>query len=372
MAGNGSGYGTRHDVLVNRTADGVDLTQIFAEIQDANELYNQAKNAFIDLLTFPTTDTGAAVPQAGWGSDSFEEATEFGVPRYVGTANALKIGYTLKDFDLGVGYTWKFLRDATAAEVTAKIQRVYEADTKLLVQSVFRRLFDPGQHENEFGMTCYGLYNGLDGMVPPSHMGQTFDASTCHYLTTGSTTLDAADVEQSIKLIRRFGYGMEDGSRIIVLAHPDVVEQSQLASWRAGVEYVTGKKAKYDFVASSNAPAFWTDLSVVGKTPEPDYNGLPVTGSYGGALIVETHFMPTDYVAVFATGGPGSEKNVIGLRSHANPSYQGLRQIPGNNQAYPLIDSYFQRTFGTGVRHRGAAVALQITTAPGYFPPQNF
>ena len=43
--------------------------------------------------------------------------------------------------------------------------------------------------------------------------------------------------------------------------------------------------------------------------------------------------------------------------------------IPGRNQRYPLQDSFFARGFGTGVRHRGAAAVLQVTTDSTYTPP---
>jgi hypothetical protein len=42
--------------------------------------------------------------------------------------------------------------------------------------------------------------------------------------------------------------------------------------------------------------------------------------------------------------------------------------IPGVGQ-YPLQDSYFQRSFGTGVRHRGAAAVVQIKAAGDYDVP---
>jgi hypothetical protein len=359
------GYSGRADVLVNRTADGVDLNAIFAEIQDANAVYNEHVNSLAALLSFRTTDTGAAVPQSGWAVEEFEESTEYGIPQKIGVDTALKLGYTFKDWDLALGATWKWVRDASAAEVTAKVQRVYEADTKLVVTSVFNRVLDPRTFTNDWGLPCYGLLNN-DGMKMPDYMGQKFTGTEDHYLTTGSATLDAADVEQAARLIKRFGYGVEDSSKIILLASPNTIEASGLAGWRAGQEHATGKKAKYDFVPSSNAPAYLTNLEIRGAVPPADYAGLPVVGSYGGILVIESHFMYNDRAIVFATGGPGSEKNVVGMREHQQSQYAGLRQIPGNQTGYPLLDSYFQRSFGVGVRHRGAAVALEITEGADY------
>ena len=49
------GISTQGDVLVNMTADGVDLNQIWAEMQDVLEMYNTERSAVVQLLTYPTT-----------------------------------------------------------------------------------------------------------------------------------------------------------------------------------------------------------------------------------------------------------------------------------------------------------------------------
>jgi len=38
-------------------------------------------------------------------------------------------------------------------------------------------------------------------------------------------------------------------------------------------------------------------------------------------------------------------------------------------QGYPLIESFLARGFGTGVRHRGAAVAIQVVNSTTYTLP---
>jgi len=86
--------------------------------------------------------------------------------------------------------------------------------------------------------------------------------------------------------------------------------------------------------------------------------------------LVETDFMPAGYIAVVASEGPDSRANPVGFREHPNLAYRGLRILPGNG-SYPLVSSFYSRTFGVGVRHRGAACVVQVTSAAvtDYTPP---
>ena len=73
------GINTSGDVLVNQTADGVNLNLLWAEIRDALALYNQHRSAIVRLLSYPTIAVADIISQSMKG-ESFEAATEFGVP----------------------------------------------------------------------------------------------------------------------------------------------------------------------------------------------------------------------------------------------------------------------------------------------------
>lgn len=363
--GNRGGYSTRGDRLVNQLADGVSLDKMWGEIIDATDVYNKQRSAIAGLLSYHTTRPGDAVLQSVVG-ELFEEATEFGVPTGTSEPNYLKLGYTFKDYDKGLRSTWRYLRDATSEQIQDRVRRIYEADNLLVNTVVLKRLFSPLISTNDQMLNAYGLWNA-DGMVPPAHMGQTFDGSHQHYLATNSTALTATHVESMIKHVKHHGYAETQAARLVLLMHPDDVETSGMTSWRAGVT-AGGSTPKYDFIVSSSAPAFLTTEHVEGTPPPPDYAGLPVLGSYGGALVIQSYFIPLHYVALAASGGVNSSDNPVAFREHENPAYQGLRLIPGNGP-YPLQDSFFVRSFGVGVRHRGAAVVCQIVNSSVYTEP---
>jgi hypothetical protein len=362
------GISVEGDVLVNQTADGVDLNQIWAEVQQVLALYNTERSTVAGLISYRTVQAADAVPQS-ISSDSFEVATEMGVPRAIRPpSDVLKLGYSFHDFDLSLRATWKFLREATFEQVTAQVTRVLEADNKNVNGTILRRMLDPATETNEWGHTCYGLWSG-DGMVPPPFLGNTFDGTHTHYLTTGSTTLDAADIEAGLSHITEHGYGIDTTSQSIILGNPIDIETSGMTAWRAGVEYRTGAPLpKFDFIPSDALPAWISNETIHGAIPPPDWNGLKVLGSYGNAWLLPSTYVPRGYVAVVASGGAGSDYNPVGMREHVNPAYQGLRHIPGHGP-YPLVDSFYARGFGVGVRHRSAAIAIQITTNTSYTAP---
>ena len=115
-------------------------------------------------------------------------------------------------------------------------------------------------------------------------------------------------------------------------------------------------------------PAWISNETVHGSVPDSQYNGLDVWGSYGGALVIKSYYVPSGYAAVIATDGPNGSANPVGFRQHVNTAYQGLRHIPGTGP-YPIVESFFARGFGVGVRHRSAAVVCQIKASGSYTAP---
>jgi hypothetical protein len=73
------------------------------------------------------------------------------------------------------------------------------------------------------------------------------------------------------------------------------------------------------FIPFKLAPAYLQPDNIIG---EP-VHGIEVMGSYGPAWLIETPFVPQDYVAVVASGGLNAQSNVVGVREHPVASYRG-------------------------------------------------
>lgn len=356
----GQGYSTAGDIITT-TIDGRPLNDLWGEFQQTLDIVNEERTAVTNLLCFRTDRSADGVAQSV-GDDDFELASEFGEPTSLASKpEILTVGYPFADWDKATRFTWKFLRDAPASQVEELHTRAVFADNKLTTNAILRRLLDPTPDVNSDGRTVYGLYSG-DTQLPPRHGFNVFTEPHSHYLTTESTAPDGSDLDDMARHITHHGYGTVPGSQLILLVHPD--DLPPILAIRAGVD-----GAQYDYIPGAGAPAYLTDKEIIGDIAPGEFNRLKVNGSYGPVWITPSEYMVPGYLLMTATGGSNDSLNPVGFREHINPAHRGLRLLPGNRSGYPLVDSYYTRAFGVGVRHRGAAVVMQITTGTDYDPP---
>jgi hypothetical protein len=365
-----SGYGTEGDALprVTQTKDYIDLNVIWAEMQRVLADWNAHRSAVVSLMSYWHTSSADPVSQ-GDSESTFERASEFGEPQALRPPSEyLLMGYDFEDYDRATRFTWKALRSMDARQVRAFHDEALNADEKLVTAVILNRLLNPEQGLSPEGVPVYGLWNGKDGMTPPRYRDKTFDPRHTHYLTTGSGTIDSADLEEAVKHLREHGRGLLDSNeRIIALVAES--ESEVIQGFRANIENRNGVSARWDFIPATNAPPYIiTDGGhLVGTPPPAEIHGLPSVGSYGPVSIVEQNVLPSGYFVVLSTAGPNSTSNAVGVRELKG--YEGFRQVPGNQIGYPLQESFYTRGFGTGVRYRSAAVAFQLTESTEYTPP---
>jgi len=366
------GYQTEGDI-VQVTSDGIDLNALWGEFQQTMAIYNESRGRLIDLLTFPVQNIIETVPQVG--EATFEMASEFGEPEGARVElNYFQLGYDFHDYDVASRYTWKFLRDADARQVQAVHNAILQADTRLIFRKIMEAVFDNVQRTADIrnqNYNVYPLYNG-DSTVPPSYKGVTFTSGHNHYLVSGNAVIDSEDVEDAYNHIAEHGYGIENGTTFVLLANKADIKE--IRKFRAGQVNNNTKVATYDFIPAPNQPTLIVPNAegLLGSLPPNEYAGLRVTGSYGDILIIEEPMVPAGYFFLIGSGGAGNLQNLVGFREHANPAYRGLRLLPGNDQRYPLIEGYYARAFGTGVRQRGGAVIMQIKASGSYTVPTKY
>jgi hypothetical protein len=335
VSADNQGFNAAGDIIT-QTADGFDLNSIWGEFQAAVAAINAARQTIVDLLTFPVTQNIERVPQIS--SAQFEKASEYGEPRGIRPSGAyFNLGYDFEWYDLAARFTWKFLADATASQVEAINSMALEADNQLVFTKVMDALYNKNNREADINgqiVPVYALYNA-DGTVPPAYKTNTFTGSETHYLTSGAATIESEDLDVLYSKLRMKGYSAENGVQHVLLVNP--AEGAVIRTFRVAT----------------------------GAT----YEGLNVIGRYGHILVVEDDLFPVGYVTLLGSGGRANLNNPVGIREHANAALRGLRLVKGPIADYPLIDSFYQRGFGTGIRQRGGAVVMQITASGTYTNP---
>lgn len=374
IAGGAGGFSTTGD-LITTTADGVDLNVLWNEFQTVNEEYNRQRQALVDFLSFSVQNPIEAVPLMGSGGD-FEEASEFGVPRsYRPEVGSFQMGYGFKWYDLANRFTWQFLSDATAAQVQAIENIALEADSRLVFQKIMRQLFrnvtdNATIRGNAYNV--YGFYNGDagDAGTPPPYAGVTFAAGHNHFLVSGAANVDTGDLQEMQEHLVHHGYTAANGYRTVLMANR--ADTTVMRQFRSTANGGTGN---YDFIPAQGQPGVIipTDVQLLnGGQAAATLDGLNVIGTYGDIIIVEESYIPTKYLVMFVTGGRDNLQNPVGFREHVNAGLRGMRLVKGRTPDYPLMDAYYVRGFGTGMRHRGAGVVMQIKASGTYAPPAQY
>lgn len=359
------GFNERADVIV--AADGTDLNSFWNEVQDTIRIRNAQRNTLIDQLA--TRVTGAITSVNVPSEVNFEEATEYGQPVGIrGAFTRMWRGYDFKFYDLAIRYTWMFLAEADRQQLEMNHNLALDADTKLLFNKVMKTLFNPlnvvGVGDKNEPTTVYKFYNG-DGEVPPPYATYTHTGTHNHYLTSGAATVTSANLDTMADELGHHGYTLQNNYRLVLWVN------KQEANIIRGFKTANG--AAFDFVPN---PALYggkiwvpNDGSYVGG-PTGTVHGE--VGTYGPWHVVEEAYVPPGYIIGLASGGAENLQNPIGIREHANPAYRGLKIIPGQRSDYPLVDSFYRRGFGTGIRQRGGGVVMQVTTNASYAVPAQY
>jgi hypothetical protein len=369
------GVSTEGDVLT-QTVDGRDLNEVWLEFQQALLAWNADRSSIVNALTYTVSAPVEDVPQLAM--DDFELASEFGEPKSIRGGGYFSLGFGFYWYDIAARFTWKFLAEATAAQVEAVHNQVLEADNRLVFNAVLKQIFNNTTRVADIRGTNYNVYPfyNNDGTVPPSYKTYTHTSTHQHYITSGAATVDSGDLDALELHLVHHGFGRQNGSQLILMANR--TETATIRSFRVS----TG--SAFDFVPSAGQPP-WLLPTVTGGVVYPgsaaagsmgaapnNWNGLNCIGQYGPWWVIEEDYIPTKYLFGFATGGQNVTNNPVGIREHQNAALRGLRLVKGRDNDYPLVDSFYNRGFGTGIRQRGAGVCMEITADASYDIPATY
>jgi hypothetical protein len=364
LGGYEQGFNERSDVLV-AAADGTDLNEIFAEIQQTLALRQRLRNQLVDQFTY-NVDT--VIETVSIPSDvDFEVATEYGQPKGVRGGQRLVRGYDFQFYDLAVRYTWMFIAEATGAQLRNLNNQAIDADNRLVFNKVLKTIYNPtnllGIADNNIPVNVKKFYNA-DGEVPPPWKTNTFLGTHTHYVGSNGATLTFANLTTLEDDMYSHGYGVQTGTKLVLYVN------RQEGKVIRGFKVAGG--APYDFIPTEGYGGGVFLPASMGAVAVPVSTIPGQIGTYGPWHVVEDIYFQPGYVIAMASGGVNNLLNPVGIRNHSNPAYQGLKHIPGNSATYPLLDSYYRHGFGTGMRQRGGGFVMQVVASTSYTTPTPY
>ena len=372
IAGGDRGYHTAGDIIT-ALADGTDLNELWTDYNDMLGEHNARRDTLVNFITWRTTNVSEMLFQSGQTAD-FEEASEFGEPvGYRPGVTSMTLGYTFKWYDLAARFTWQFLADADQRQVDAVANMAAEADNRNVFMMVLKTLFNNSRRKNKEGNDVFPFYAGAVGDKPNDYGATTFADQHNHYVTSGAATVDAQDFQQLQGLLTEHGYSQANGYNLVAIINE--AQEGTIRQFRSEANGGTAGNI-YDFVPAQGTPSFLIpidrQIEPGASRPPATINGIEVVGQYGQFTILKNEWIPTGYVVAFATGGAENVQNPVAIREHPTASLRGLRLVKGRTPDYPLIDSFYNRGFGTGIRYRGAGAVMQITVSGSYTVPAQY
>jgi catechol 2,3-dioxygenase-like lactoylglutathione lyase family enzyme len=271
---------------------------------------------------------------------SFENRSEYSRPN---RSRAEVEGHMLPllSYDLGLGWTWDYLRNAYTAQVEADIQSTVDAARKLvrtrLLGRIVARTDDSGAAKGlgssgySPGFATTAASTNVD-FTPPEFAGVTF-ASTHEHYAAGATSLTSANAIVAMKHLREHGH------------------QGPFDLWISVADEAT-IRAFSDFVSASDPLVTPGSTTALVALPA-GYIGY-LSGSYARVRVMPG--MPTSYWFMFKSYGANNAMNPIRVRVGRGENALRFVAFPDPNQgaspANPLGTLIVWSELGVGVGDR--------------------
>jgi hypothetical protein len=364
------GYNEVADIPL-KTLDGEDINELFNEFQQVLRIFNSQRTPLIERLTFPVAEPFERVAQVS--AADFEEADEFGQPKGIRTPVPYwNMGYDLKYMDLGLRYTFRFLGRADSRQLRANNAAALDADNRLIYKTVFDRAFNnlltvATMEDTGTAVNCYPFYNGTVQTLPaapPQWKSFTFTTSHDHYLVSANTAVTSANLDAMWETLYHHGY-TEGGTCLLAI---NLQEIKRIRAFRVA------SGDSYDWIPARDAYDSTFRGTLVGDlaTAPAAAGGIDnfpgFQGVYGPWNVIQEDMIPAGYLFGFVSGGVRAERNPIGFREHENAALRGLKLIP-QFERYPLRESFYHHAVGSGIRHRGAGIIMQVKASGSYDIP---
>lgn len=303
--------------------------------------HNLIVNDMVGELAEVTTDR-----QRVYGSSvsgEMAEVDEYGRSVTKRATPGATVGFPLKMFQYGLGWTEKWMQTHTPRDMAIAVQSAKLAHLKKIQNEIKRALLISGNYTftdflvDNVDLAVKRLVNADSAAIPDGPNGEEFAGdSHTHYLARVST-LAISDVTGLVNTVVEHGHG-----GMVKIA----INKTNENTWRA----LTG----------TNGFQAYTDPRMIYRVTDTPGNTLDISridnraiGIIGSAELWVKPWIPANYALCWdATGSPP-----LCLRQRSQESLQGLR-IAATNSAFPLTAQYMEAEFGFGAWNRTNGAVL--------------
>jgi hypothetical protein len=329
--------------LRNTTVANYGEDRAYAAVTDLLDAHNAIMREMVSSLCDFTADQLNSY--GGAANGTMTEADEFGAPDVQKLSQGVDVGFPLRLFQYGIGWTRKYLQNRTVAEWAAQLEGAMIAHALVVESQIKKAIFTPTNNltykdklTNGVTLPLRALLNADSTEIPPDPWGNAFTASThTHYIGTGSFV--AANLTSLIAAVREhYNTGMIQVD----------INQAQEAAIRA----FSGFQALVD----SRIVQSQTSTYAVGGLDIMNIYNRSI-GIFDGAEIHVKPWIPSAYVFAYNI----MQNKPLKFRTR-DGSWSGL-QLAADLAQYPLYAKVFEDEFGISVYERANGAALKTDNA---------
>ena len=295
-----------------------------------------AHNAIVNSMVSELCEVGSDARRLYGGSNSVNmtEVDEFGQAPSQKNVTGVECGFPLKLFQYNVGWTRKFMENASPADMAQKQLDAEKAHKLQIERQIKLAIFDDTNYTfNDFlvdkvDLSVRRFVNADSLAIPNGPNGESFTASS-HTHFTAATPMVVANLTTMISNVVEHGHGGK-----VILA----INSAQEAAVRAFAGFVAyiDPRLIVPGGATAGVPGQRLDITRIDNR---------AIGILGAAEVWVKSWVPANYQ--FCYDASDSRKPLY-FRQRAGSGVQGLR-LAAQYEEHPLYADSYEAEFGVGV-----------------------
>lgn len=304
--------------------------------------HNAIVQQMVGELCDPTTDR-----QRIYGSSvegEMIEVDEYGRAQTQIDRPGATVGFPLRLFQYGLGWTQKYFQTHTPADMAIATQAAQQAHLRAITREIKKAIYNNANYTfqdhlvDKVNLAVKRFVNADSDPIPNGPNGETFAKTThTHYLARTGGGMTNADVEGLINHVVEHGHG---GMVKLIISRTDETTFRNLSGFHAYIDPRLTTLA-YD----TDRPGVRLDISRLDNR---------AIGILGAAEVWVKPWAIANYAFAYDASSPNKP---LSFRQRETEALQGLR-IAAQLDTHPLHAEYMEAEYGAGVWTRTNGAVL--------------